>query len=95
MHWRCLRSVGTAALGYLFERFALDRVIDDHLATLMLTLGLYLMMSSGILVVFGPQSPAFSFPGERRDPQRADFICRSRISSFWGFASSVSCRVYG
>ncbi len=40
----------------------LDRVIDDHLATLMLTLGLYLMMSSGILVVFGPQSPAFAFP---------------------------------
>jgi branched-chain amino acid transport system permease protein len=55
-------AFGTAALGYLFERFVLDRLIDDHLATLMLTLGLYMMMSSGILVLFGPQSPAFSFP---------------------------------
>ncbi|MCP1849031.1 branched-chain amino acid transport system permease protein [Bradyrhizobium sp. USDA 4518] len=55
-------ALGTTLLGFLFERFVLDRVIDDHLATLMLTLGLYLMMSSGILVVFGPQSPAFAFP---------------------------------
>ncbi len=55
-------ALGTTALGYLFERFVLDRLIDDHLATLMLTLGLYMMMSSSILVVFGPQSPAFSFP---------------------------------
>ena len=55
-------TVGTTALGYLFERFVLDRLIDDHLATLMLTLGFYLMMSSGILVVFGPESPAFAFP---------------------------------
>ncbi|MCA6122088.1 branched-chain amino acid ABC transporter permease [Bradyrhizobium sp. WSM 1704] len=55
-------ALGTTVLGFLFQRFMLDRVIDDHLATLMLTLGLYLMVSSGILVVFGPQSPAFSFP---------------------------------
>jgi branched-chain amino acid transport system permease protein len=55
-------ALGTAVLGYVFERFVLDRLIDDHLATLMLTLGLYLMMSSGILVIFGPQSPAFAFP---------------------------------
>lgn len=55
-------ALGTTGLGYLFERFALDRLIDDHLATLMLTLGLYMMMSSGILVIFGPQSPAFAFP---------------------------------
>jgi branched-chain amino acid transport system permease protein len=55
-------ALGTAALGYLFERFLLDRLIDDHLAALMLTLGLYMMISSGILITFGPQSPAFAFP---------------------------------
>lgn len=55
-------ALGTAALGYLFERFLLERLVDDHLATLMLTLGLYLMISSGILVVFGAESPAFRFP---------------------------------
>jgi branched-chain amino acid transport system permease protein len=55
-------ALGTAVLGYLFELFVLERLVDDHLATLMLTLGLYLMMSSSILVVFGPQSPEFTFP---------------------------------
>jgi branched-chain amino acid transport system permease protein len=55
-------ALGTAALGYVFDRFVLERLVDDHLATLMLTLGLYLMMSSGILVVFGAESPAFQFP---------------------------------
>lgn len=55
-------ALGTAALGYVFELFLLERLVDDHLATLMLTLGLYLMMSTGILVVFGPESPDFRFP---------------------------------
>lgn len=52
----------TAGLGYLFELFFVERRIDDHLATLMLTLGLYLMISTGVLVVFGPESPQFTFP---------------------------------
>jgi branched-chain amino acid transport system permease protein len=52
----------TAALGYLFQLFLVERIVDDHLATLMLTLGLYLIMSTGVLVVFGPQSPQFTFP---------------------------------
>jgi len=55
-------ALGTGALGYLFELLLLDRLIDDHLATLMLTLGLYLVMSTGVLVVFGPESPQFEFP---------------------------------
>jgi len=55
-------TFGTAALGYLFELLVLERVVDDQLTTLMLTLGLYLMMSTGILVVFGPQAPDFKFP---------------------------------
>jgi branched-chain amino acid transport system permease protein len=36
--------------------------VDDHLATMMLTLGLYLVISTSLLAVFGPQSPEFSFP---------------------------------
>lgn len=52
----------TAALGWVFELFLLERLIDDHLATLMLTLGLYLIVSNGLLRVFGPLSMEFSFP---------------------------------
>jgi len=57
-----LAALGTAALGYVFELFLLERLVDDHLATLMLTLGLYLVMSTGVLVAFGPESPQFQFP---------------------------------
>jgi len=51
-----------AALGWIFELFLLERLIDDHLATLMLTLALYLIISTGVLVVFGPISMEFTFP---------------------------------
>jgi len=57
-----LAVLATAALGWVFELFLLDRLIDDHLATLMLTLGLYLVTSNGLLRVFGPLSMEFSFP---------------------------------
>jgi branched-chain amino acid transport system permease protein len=54
--------LATGALGWVFELFLLERLIDDHLATLMLTLGLYLVMSTGLLTVFGPLSMEFAFP---------------------------------
>lgn len=49
-------------LGYVFELTIIERLVDDHLATMMLTLGLYLVLSTGILVAFGPESPKFTFP---------------------------------
>src|SRR3954453_16599173 len=54
--------LATGALGWVFELFLLERLVDDHLATLMLTLGLYLIMSTGLLTVFGPLSMDFTFP---------------------------------
>jgi branched-chain amino acid transport system permease protein len=52
----------TGALGWVFELFLLERLVDDHLATLMLTLGLYLILSTGLLTIFGPLSMEFAFP---------------------------------
>jgi branched-chain amino acid transport system permease protein len=52
----------TAALGYLFELLVIERCVDDELSTMMLTLGLYLVISTGVLLVFGPISPQFTFP---------------------------------
>lgn len=54
--------LATGALGWVFELFLLERLVDDHLATLMLTLGLYLIMSTGLLTIFGPLSMEFAFP---------------------------------
>jgi len=57
-----LAVLATAALGWLFELLLVERVVEDHLATLMLTLGLYLVLSTGVLVAFGPESRQFAFP---------------------------------
>jgi branched-chain amino acid transport system permease protein len=54
--------LATAALGYVFELLVIERCVDDHLSTMMLTLGLYLVISTGVLLVFGPLSPQFTFP---------------------------------
>jgi branched-chain amino acid transport system permease protein len=54
--------LATAALGWIFELFLLERLVDDHLATLMLTLGLYLVISTALLTIFGPLSMEFAFP---------------------------------
>jgi branched-chain amino acid transport system permease protein len=54
--------IATGALGWVFELFLLERLVDDHLATLMLTLGLYLVLSTGLLTIFGPLSMEFAFP---------------------------------
>jgi branched-chain amino acid transport system permease protein len=54
--------LATAALGYLFELYLLEQLVDDHLATLMLTLGLNLVMSTGMLSAYGPIAMDFAFP---------------------------------
>ncbi|NDY82087.1 branched-chain amino acid ABC transporter permease [Orrella sp. NBD-18] len=55
-------GVVTAALGYLYERYVIERTIDDGLSTLMLTLGLAMVMITSIVVVFGVEAPRFEFP---------------------------------
>jgi len=57
-----LAVAATAALGWLFQLLLVERVVEDHLATLMLTLGLYMVLSTGVLVTFGPESRQFAFP---------------------------------
>jgi Branched-chain amino acid ABC-type transport system, permease components len=54
--------LSTAALGWLFEAFILEPVIEDHQATLMVTMGLYLVIATAVLVIFGAESPEFTFP---------------------------------
>ena len=36
--------------------------MDDHLATLILTLGLHLVIGTAIVLIFGPDAPLFQFP---------------------------------
>lgn len=51
-----------AALGYVFELVVIERYVDDHLATMMLTMGLYLVMGTALTVSFGTEPVEFHAP---------------------------------
>jgi branched-chain amino acid transport system permease protein len=56
-------AVGTAAVGYLIEVLFVDKYVDDHNATMLITLGIYMVMTTAIVVVFGPEPVSnFGFP---------------------------------
>jgi branched-chain amino acid transport system permease protein len=54
--------LATAALGYVFELAVIERRINDHLATIVLTLGLSLVVGASLLAIFGPRSVDFTTP---------------------------------
>jgi branched-chain amino acid transport system permease protein len=54
--------IGVAAIGYLIEVFLVDKYVNDHLATMLITLGAYLIMSTLIIVIWGPEPVDFRFP---------------------------------
>lgn len=55
-------TLATAALGYAVEYVLLDRYVDDHLATMILTLGIFSIITTGILHFYGPEPADFRFP---------------------------------
>jgi branched-chain amino acid transport system permease protein len=56
-------ALGTAVVGYFIEVLFVDKYVDDHNATMLITLGVYLMMTTGIILIFGPEPVSgFSFP---------------------------------
>ncbi len=52
--------LATALLGYVFELVILERRIDDHLATIVLTLGMSLIGGAAMLALFGAQAVQFT-----------------------------------
>lgn len=55
-------TLACAAIGYLIEFLLVEPQVSDHLTTMMITLGVYLIMTTGAVVVFGPEPPEFRFP---------------------------------
>jgi branched-chain amino acid transport system permease protein len=54
--------IAVAAFGYLIEVLLVDRYVNDHLATMLITLGAYLIMSTVIIIIWGPEPVDFRFP---------------------------------
>jgi branched-chain amino acid transport system permease protein len=57
-----IAALGTGVLGYVIERVFVDKYVNDHIATMIITLGLYLVITTAIILVFGPEPVDFRFP---------------------------------
>lgn len=57
-----LAALITGILGYLVEILVVEKHVSDHLGTMLITLGIYQMMTTGLTVVYGAEPVAFNFP---------------------------------
>jgi branched-chain amino acid transport system permease protein len=57
-----LGALATGAVGYVIEFLFVERYVADHLATMLITLGIYQVMITGITLVYGAEPVDFSFP---------------------------------
>ncbi len=69
MRWACptclavvLATIGTAALGYAIEMLFVEKYVADHLATMLITLGIYQILTTGVTMVYGAEPVEFRFP---------------------------------
>ena len=66
-----LATLAVGILGYAVEILIVDRYVEDHLATLLITLGIYRIITTGITMVYGGDPVDFRFPiaGVFRTPE--------------------------
>jgi branched-chain amino acid transport system permease protein len=57
-----LAVIAVAALGYIVEVVLVDRYVNDHLATMLITLGANLILITGIIIIWGPEPVDYRFP---------------------------------
>jgi len=57
-----LATLACGVIGYAVEFLLVDKYVDDHLATMILTLGVYLVMTTGFVQIYGPEPAEFRFP---------------------------------
>ena len=65
-----IATLGTGILGYVIEVLIVDKYVSDHLATMLMTLGIYQIMTTAITLFYGAEPAEFSFPvsGALRGP---------------------------
>jgi branched-chain amino acid transport system permease protein len=57
-----IAAIAAGVVGYLVEIFIVHKLVEDHLATMLVTLGLYLMMTTGLTAIYGAEPVPFNFP---------------------------------
>ncbi|MEJ8851154.1 branched-chain amino acid ABC transporter permease [Variovorax rhizosphaerae] len=57
-----LATLATGVLGYVIETLFVEKYVVDHLATMLITLGIYQIMTTGITMAYGAEPVDFKFP---------------------------------
>jgi branched-chain amino acid transport system permease protein len=57
-----LATIVTGILGYVVEVLVVEKYVVDHLATMLITLGVYQVMTTGITLIYGAEPVDFTFP---------------------------------
>jgi len=57
-----LAALGTGVLGYAVEIVLVERRVADHMATMLITLGLYQVMTTGATLIYGQEPMEVRFP---------------------------------
>jgi branched-chain amino acid transport system permease protein len=65
-----LATVVSGIIGYVIEVLLVEKYVADHLATMLITLGIYQMMTTGATLMYGAEPVDFTFPvsGSLRGP---------------------------
>lgn len=89
-----LATLGTAALGYLIEMLFVEKYVADHLATMLITLGIYQILTTGITLAYGAEPVDFRFPisGSLRGP--GFYIPYSNLIVFVVCAAAIASVYY-
>src|SRR6188472_3288962 len=54
-----LAMLATGVLGYVIETIFVEKYVVDHLATMLITLGIYQVMTTGVTMVYGAEPAEF------------------------------------
>jgi branched-chain amino acid transport system permease protein len=57
-----LATLATGVIGYVIETIFVEKYVADHLATMLITLGIYQVMTTGVIMVYGSEPAEFRFP---------------------------------
>jgi branched-chain amino acid transport system permease protein len=86
-------TVAAAGVGYAIEYLVVEPHVDNHLTTMMITLGFYLIATTGFTVAFGPEPPEFRFPVTGAFRSQGFFIPYSNLIVL-AVGAVVICGVY-
>jgi branched-chain amino acid transport system permease protein len=57
-----LAMLGTGIAGYVIETLLVEKYVSDHLATMLITLAFYQILTTGVTMVYGAEPAEFRFP---------------------------------